>query len=122
MSESGTGTLNGQRRCRHRQHERRNGSCLCRDLRQARRDDRHPELHNGTGSDTVNVGQFSGIERFSVAEDTQLYFVGGTLNATVTGSQQDDVLIFGADNETFNGRGGQDDFVIFTMPGMWTAW
>lgn len=71
-------------------------------------------FNNGVGGDTVDVGQFSGIERFSVGDATQLYFGGGALNATVTGSNQADVMIFGAGNETFSGRGGADDYVIFS--------
>lgn len=74
-------------------------------------------FNNGTGGDTVEVGQFSGLEKFSVADNTQLYFVGGNLNATVTGSNQADVLIFGSGNETFAGRGGADDYVIFSNSG-----
>lgn len=74
-------------------------------------------FNNGTGGDTVEVGQFSGLEKFSVGDATQLYFVGGNLNATVTGSNQADVLIFGSGNETFAGRGGADDYVIFSNSG-----
>ncbi|GEO43649.1 hypothetical protein SAE02_77970 [Skermanella aerolata] len=67
--------------------------------------------------DSVDIGQFSGIEKFTVGDATQLYFVGGALNAMVTGSNQADVLIFGSGNETFAGRGGADDFVIFSNSG-----
>ena len=72
---------------------------------------------NGTGGDSVYIGQFSGIEKFTVGDATQLYFVGGNLNATVTGSNQADVLIFGSGNETFGGRCGADDYVIFSNSG-----
>jgi Ca2+-binding RTX toxin-like protein len=74
-------------------------------------------FNNGTGGDSVDVGQFSGLERFSVGDATQLYFVGGALNATVSGSNQSDFMAFGSGNETFNGRGGADDFVIFSSSG-----
>jgi Ca2+-binding RTX toxin-like protein len=72
---------------------------------------------DGQGGSRINVGQFSGIDKFAVSDQTQLYFFGGSSNSTVSGSNQDDVLISVIGDDVFNGRAGSDDFVFLASDG-----
>jgi Ca2+-binding RTX toxin-like protein len=68
---------------------------------------------DGLISAWTEVARFTGIEKFSAtAGDSPLDFVGGALNATVTGSDGDDTFVGGVGAETFIGGEGRDEYFI----------
>ena len=73
---------------------------------------------NGGGGGLVTTGQIAGIERFSVADGTQLYFVGGAgKDSVATGSGLDDKFFSVGGNDIFDGGGGSDDFIFMAAGG-----
>jgi Ca2+-binding RTX toxin-like protein len=59
---------------------------------------------------SVEKGTFSGIETFSVSNDTKLDYIGGGADVTVIGGDRSDRFFSGRGNETFDGGGGKDAF------------